>query len=707
MVLEKKNRCKMSQKIEGSFLRLTDLTEKSSAASSEHEYGHPSFEESTRPTPKIRGVANPFVNILPANIRPIPARIATDDLEFLHKKGAFTIPDTNLRNQLLHAYVQFVHPFLPIIDLEDFLTSIERNQPTNTISLFLFQAVMFAGAAHVDVKDPASHGYRTQKDMQRALFKKLRLLYDFDYEDDRITILQSVLLMTYWYEDMDDPKDVLYWLDIAISMARSIDLNPHASEVDYKDSRSRRLRKRIWWSCFIRHRLIALDMSCRTLISLEKPDVPMLELSDFETRALPSELNQLLGGCSTVEDSGKRVALAKMCIALARLSVCIGPILNRQQYEPNELGAPRTNTIQRLSRSISINAHEALMYDGQLTRWYQKLNLQSLHNFTPGSFGRNSGVDCKAVHLHRALLAGIYLAVVIVLHRPLCRNSETRIAPELQGLAERKAREAANKITILYRDLFAHDLLGNLPYTGVTCVLFATDIHLHDIDSLDPATNVAGICKLRTCTRALERLRQRHSLEGLNLWLISAPMRQSIGTTGVADAMLVEPAAVKRTVLSSCAPSEHENHQSKRMHTESPDDMKTEEYQLCDPVWSLETTESLSAGPTPSLAGSDLSSCSTNMGRGTANSINTAADHDEHDIHDAIDPRKLTPVDHAPQNLPDGSIFCSASDDRFHNGLQWLQEFDVDLDYLEQPEGDIKVDCGHSPGQDVHQVGVT
>ena len=36
-------------------------------------------------------------------------------------------------------------------------------------------------------------------------------------ERDRIVLIQTVLLMTYWHENQDDPKDFRHWLEIALS----------------------------------------------------------------------------------------------------------------------------------------------------------------------------------------------------------------------------------------------------------------------------------------------------------------------------------------------------------------------------------------------------------------------------------------------------------------------------------------------------------
>jgi hypothetical protein len=51
------------------------------------------------------------------------------------------------------------------------------------------------------------------------------LLYDFDYESDRLILIQALLLMIYWYETPDDQKDTWHWMGMAISLAYTIGLH--------------------------------------------------------------------------------------------------------------------------------------------------------------------------------------------------------------------------------------------------------------------------------------------------------------------------------------------------------------------------------------------------------------------------------------------------------------------------------------------------
>ena len=121
--------------------------------------------------PKKHAVAT-----LPHYFKPLPSRITPDDIEYLDRKGALSIPGTTLRNELLRAYVEYVHGYMPLLDLHEFLGPLERHGgATQSISLLLFQAVMFAGTAFVDLKHLRHAGYASRKEARKAFFVKARV----------------------------------------------------------------------------------------------------------------------------------------------------------------------------------------------------------------------------------------------------------------------------------------------------------------------------------------------------------------------------------------------------------------------------------------------------------------------------------------------------------------------------------------------------
>jgi hypothetical protein len=113
---------------------------------------------------------------LPIFIKPLPAKIGPDEIAYLEKKGALTVPRGNLRSEMLRAYVEFVHPYMPLLDLHDFLSMIDRRDGSKgKVSLILFQAVMFAGSAFVDMEHLRAAGYGTRKEARKDFFQKTRV----------------------------------------------------------------------------------------------------------------------------------------------------------------------------------------------------------------------------------------------------------------------------------------------------------------------------------------------------------------------------------------------------------------------------------------------------------------------------------------------------------------------------------------------------
>lgn len=115
---------------------------------------------------------------LPNYLKPLPQRMTSVDIDYLFAKGALSLPDTPVRNALLRAYLEFVHPYMPLIEIHDFLQIIEDGTgESGKISLLLFQAVMFAGTAFVDMDFLRSAGYSNRKAARKAFFQKARVCF--------------------------------------------------------------------------------------------------------------------------------------------------------------------------------------------------------------------------------------------------------------------------------------------------------------------------------------------------------------------------------------------------------------------------------------------------------------------------------------------------------------------------------------------------
>ncbi|KAJ6109736.1 hypothetical protein N7486_001971 [Penicillium sp. IBT 16267x] len=467
--------------------------------------------------------ANAF---LPDYIRGLPARFQKEDIDYLAAKGALTIPDVALRNELLKAYIHYVHSYMPLLDLEEFLQTIVQNDGVHRISLLLFQAVMFAGMAFVDMKHLQAAGYQTRKAARKIFFQRARLLYDFDYEVDRISLVQSLLLMTYWYETPDDQKDTWHWMGVSLSLAHTIGLHrdPGNSRMDL---RRQRMWKRIWWSTYTRDRLIALGMRRPMRVKDDDCDVPMLTMDDFEFHAFSPEIVKMVGDSEILQNVSHQRELALMFIEKARLCLCVSHVLSAQySVLSHKFGGTMETTMMLVPKKSTAESFEVRRCDQELEDWLANLPVET--QYTPSGVSKLPEAR-EVLHSHRALLKMVYLTTSSALHRPqvLPAVPYPSMDSELQELSRQKVRSAAVEITSIAQDLHVLNLTRYYPTTGVTVLLPAVIIHLLDIKSSDPSVRMTSLQRFYQCMRILQRLREIYASADFATSFLEAAIRKA------------------------------------------------------------------------------------------------------------------------------------------------------------------------------------
>jgi hypothetical protein len=351
-------------------------------------------------------------------------------------------------------------------------------------------------------------------------------LYDFDYESDRVSLVQALLLLTYYYETPDDQKDTWHWMGVATSVAHTIGLhrNPDRSNMNSKKTK---LWKRIWWSTYMRDRLIALGMRRPTRIKAEDYDVPMLELDDFEIISLPDSVTCVPADCLVARDVEMQRQMAVMCIEKAKLCLCISHVLSKQYCVLNNnqgIVNDRT-TMMLLPKKLDPETCEVKACDNELQLWMDNLPEEAQH--------RDTLTGCAAVDLNRALLHMVFYTTLSALHRPQVLPSAPAASPsnaeavDLLECSRRNVRRAATAITSLAQALDAADLVKYLPTTGVTVLLPAIIIHLLDIKAPEEGTrrnSLRGFCQ---CMQVMGKLRDLYAAADYSTAFLEAAIRKA------------------------------------------------------------------------------------------------------------------------------------------------------------------------------------
>ncbi|KAH6986501.1 fungal-specific transcription factor domain-containing protein [Ilyonectria sp. MPI-CAGE-AT-0026] len=452
---------------------------------------------------------------LPPYIRRLPPHISSRDIQYLSEKDALTIPDNDFRDELLRTYVNIVYPFMPALDLEDFIGPIIRQDDRNPVSLLLFQAVMFASVTFVDESLLKMRGYRNRKAARKAFFGRVRLLYGLDCEPDRLSLIQALLLMTYWYDRPDDEKDTWYWMGIALSLAQIVGLhrNPDKMKMSRKE---RALRCRIWWSCVMRDRLLALGIRRPARIRDEEFNVPMLTLDDFVLDVPSPDLVKLLGESRlTSPDPEGRRMVAVMCIELSKLCVCLGHILYSQYtvLGNHPVGSEYLLKVIVMPRQSEKRAQELGKCDKELNDWLNSQDTASRYNPGPVGHGDNRDKAMRMIRLHQALLHMIYLTTLGVLHRPqvFYSGSDSSDSGISRKVSREKVTEAAIAMTKLAFDLQSTNQLRYLSTSSIPAFLSATLIHLLDIKSPNEEVRNVSIGRFYQCVQALHQLQDMYA----------------------------------------------------------------------------------------------------------------------------------------------------------------------------------------------------
>jgi len=111
---------------------------------------------------------------LPTFISPSHRDFEQDELGFLTGRGALSVPDDPLRGQLILAFLLYVYPLMPIMDVQEFLDAVE-GRSGQQVSLIFFQAVMLAGVTFTDIEYLRHAGFEGRLAARAYFSKKVKV----------------------------------------------------------------------------------------------------------------------------------------------------------------------------------------------------------------------------------------------------------------------------------------------------------------------------------------------------------------------------------------------------------------------------------------------------------------------------------------------------------------------------------------------------
>ena len=404
---------------------------------------------------------------LPESMRGTKSRLAELDsieIDILHQRGAFLLPPRALCDELIDAYFKWVHPIVPVINKTKFMR--RYRDPKNPPSLLLLQAMLLAGS-RVCTNPQLMDANGSSAPAALTFYKRAKALYDANYEDDRVTIVQSLLLMGWYWEGPEDvTKNVFYWTRVATIVAQGSGM--HRSVEGSQLSKSdKRLWKRIWWTLFTRDRSVAVALGRPCHINLDDSDVEMLTEDDF------------------IEEDGDEPGEyppdpvhVQFFLQYVKLCEIMGIVL-AQQYSVANKGR-RTNAIDLTHSDMALA--DWLQHCPKIVYW-----------------------EMPRHHFWSALLHLNYYTTLCLLHRAHMPPTHSNRIPEEHVYPSRNiAFQAAAMITSIIENLSAHGELRYCPAFVVYSLFSALIMHVYQMRSPIPTIQQVTQDRIRTCMTALK-----------------------------------------------------------------------------------------------------------------------------------------------------------------------------------------------------------
>ncbi|EXJ73930.1 uncharacterized protein A1O5_02224 [Cladophialophora psammophila CBS 110553] len=390
---------------------------------------------------------------------------------FLQHQGCFTIPSVHACYQLFQTYFEYVHPHYPVIDREDFAA--QYVDLKNPASYLLLQSVLFMASGHCELSVLLDAGFESRYHARKTFFQRAKALYDNDHEPNKVTIVQAVFLISFWWNGPTDQKDTWHWLGIAISLALTLGMHRSTQHSDMKQ-KDRCLWKKIWWSLFAEDKHAATALGRPVHIRRRDCDVEPLDIADFDEP--PVSRPDIFGTPERVD--------GLYVIALVELSTIAESIVERSFTAFNATTSDNADMFQSCSHALE--------------QWKSGLPLELRIEYT-------------STCLWTSMLHIAHSWFEIVTHRSI---SPQNLSPPSMKTAHFLAMDAANRMVRIVEELLSQSHILHCPIHIVPALFAAMGMQAVDICSGQSILEQLGVVKVRLAMIALRELQSTWPVSG-------------------------------------------------------------------------------------------------------------------------------------------------------------------------------------------------
>jgi hypothetical protein len=206
-----------------------------------------------------------------------PSHLSAEDISYFKAKGAFERPQSDISDAIFAAFVERFYPLYSIVDLNAF----EESFKAGILPWILFHSVCVIGATFCDLSVIHRAGFKGRWHARRHFYDKAKLLFDIGYETNKIVLLQSVLMLSFWGPQMRSYWNPCSWVGFGVTIAESLGIY-RINTSTYMDTKRRSLLKRLFWALAVRDAYCAALLGRPFRLNIAQCETEPLTLEDFD-----------------------------------------------------------------------------------------------------------------------------------------------------------------------------------------------------------------------------------------------------------------------------------------------------------------------------------------------------------------------------------------------------------------------------------------
>ncbi|KAG0364117.1 hypothetical protein BGZ54_007833, partial [Gamsiella multidivaricata] len=375
------------------------------------------------------------------------------------------LPSKEGMEYLLGLYFQYMYPFAPMFIRKTFMEAHRQNRPD--LSQILILNAIFCNACWYS-DDPVVAQESTK------YFNRAKIILDETYHVSNISTIQALLLMSHHQYATGNYSGG--WLYTGMASRIATDIGLHRQDVQSDEPEQAEIRKRVWWALYLSDRFGSAILGR-----------PMTFRDEDFNMALPSDdwIPEVIGEDVVEQPYEPEKTISCRLLWSMKLFIQMGKVLNTMHCIKAEING---TYLADVSKTQLPQLHNAL------TSWFLALPNELMYTPYTMSPGTNHPPSPTAALMHM-----LYYTCLTILHRPYLRPVDSAAIDSNFLVSSRNiCTAAATNVSHIADSLMLHGQFRDTCYFGMSCLLAAGTVHVHN--TISPTlgnreTTRAGLAK--------------------------------------------------------------------------------------------------------------------------------------------------------------------------------------------------------------------